>query len=80
MPSQQQRRINLSDEDEDIPDLQSPSDSSDSEDELVPQPHPRPTARQRTVPLRRPLANFGDSDDSDIEITENGTVPPPFDP
>ena len=71
MPTQQQRRISLGTDDE-IPALQSPSDSSESEDE--PTPQPRPTTRQRTVPLRRPLANVFDSDDSDIDITENGTV------
>ena len=80
MPTHQQRRTSLSEgaeTDEDIPDLQSPSDSSESEDE--PTPQPRPTARQRTVPLRRPLANVFDSDDSDFDITESGTVPSLFD-
>lgn len=79
MSAQQQRRRSLSETDEDIPALQSPSDSSESEDEPIRPPQPRPTARQRTVPLRRPLANFHDSDDSDIDITESGAVPPPFD-
>jgi len=78
--TQQQRRTSLSEEfhtDDEIPALQSPSDSSESEDE--PTPQPRPATRQRTVPLRRPLANIFDSDDSDIDITENGTVHSFFD-
>lgn len=73
MSTQQQRRTSLSEEfetDDEIPALQSPSDSSESEDE--PTPQPQPTTRQRTAPLRRPLAL--DSDDSDIDITESGTV------
>ena len=72
---QQQRRTGLSEDfgtDDEIPALQSPSDSSESEDE--PTPQPRPMTRQRSVPLRRPLANVFDSDDSDADITENGTV------
>lgn len=80
MSTQQQRRTSLSEgagTDDDIPDLQSPSDSSESEDE--PTPQPPPTDRQRTVPLHRPLANVFDSDDSDVEITEDGTVPWPLD-
>ena len=75
MSTQQQRRTSLSEEfetDDEIPALQSPSDSSESEDE--PTPQPRPTTRQRRMPLRRPLANVFDSDDSDADITENGTV------
>jgi hypothetical protein len=70
--TQQQRRTSLSMDDE-IPALQSPSDSSESEDEPTP-PQPRPATRQRTGPLHRPLANVFDSDDSDIDITESGTV------
>jgi len=80
MPTHQQRRRSINEgaeTDEDIPALQSPSDSSESEDEAA--PHPRPTARQRTVPLRRPVAPVFDSDDSDIDITESGTVPLSFD-
>ena len=80
IPTQQRRRTSISEEaetDEEIPDLQSPSDSSESEDE--PTPHPRPAVRQRAVPLHRPLANVFDSDDSDIDITEDGTVPFLFD-
>ena len=71
MSTQQQRRVSLSEEfemDDEIPALQSPSDSSESEDE--PTPQPRAPTRQRTAPLRRPLAF--DSDDSDIDITESG--------
>ena len=76
MPTQQQRRISVS-TDEEIPALQSPSDSSESEAE--PTPQPRPTTRQRTAPPRRPLGNVFDSDDSDIDITESGTVLSYFD-
>jgi len=78
---QQQRRSSTSEgaeTDGEIPALQSPSDSSESEDEPTPQPR-RPTTRQRTVPLRRPLGNVFDSDDSDIDITESGTVLLSFD-
>ena len=77
MPTQQRRRTSLSEgfeTDDEIPALQSPSDSSESEDEPTPQPRPPPTTRQRAVPLRRPLANVFDSDDSDVDITESGTV------
>lgn len=69
MATQQRRRISINDTDEEIPALQSPSDSSESEDE-PPQP-PQPTTGQHPPP--RPLAaDVFDSDDSDI--TENGNV------
>jgi hypothetical protein len=78
MPTQQPRRrmSEGAETDEDIPALQSPSDSSDSDDDLPPQP--RPTARQRTTLPRRPLANVFDSDDSETDITESGAVPSSF--
>lgn len=69
MTTQQRRRISINDTDEEIPALQSPSDSSESEDE--PTQPPRPTTGQD--PSLRPLAaDVFDSDDSDI--TESGTV------
>jgi len=55
--------------DEEMPALQSPSDSSESEDE--PAPQRRPT-EQHAVSPRRPLAaDVFDSDDSDMDITES---------
>ena len=77
MPTQQQRRTSLSEDfetDDDIPALQSPSDSSESENEPTPPPQPQPPRRRPTVRPPRPLANVFDSDDSDIDITESGTV------
>ena len=59
--------------DEEIPPLQSPSDSSESEDEPIPQP--RPTGQHTVIVPPRPLvADAFDSDDSDMDITESGTT------
>ena len=82
MPTPQQRRTSLSEDfgtDDDIPALQSPSDSSESEDEPIPPPQPQPPRRRPIVRPPRPLANVFDSDDSDIDITESGTVLLPLD-
>lgn len=72
MPTQQRRRRSIDGTDEEIPALQSPSDSSESEDELLLRPQ---TIGQDPVSLRRPLAaEHFDSDDSDMDITESGTA------
>lgn len=64
----------MNETDEDIPALQSPSDSSESDNEPIVVP-PRPQTWQGTVPPSRPLAaDVFDSDDSDMDITESGTV------
>ena len=76
MSSQHRQTGRAIDTDEEIPALQSASDSSESEGEPIP---PRPP-RQPTVPPRRPLATgVFDSDDSDMDITESGNVIFPFD-
>jgi hypothetical protein len=78
MPTRQQRSTGRTvDTDEEIPALQSVS--SESEDEAVSQP--RFTTGQRTAPPRIPpeTAELFDSDESDMDITESGTVIPPFD-
>lgn len=78
MPTQRRRRRSISETDEEIPALQSPSDSSESEDSpIIP---PRPLTVQDPTPPPRPLAaGVFDSDDSDMDITESGTVIQPFD-
>jgi hypothetical protein len=72
MSTRQQFRRSINETDEEIPSLQSPSDSSEGEDEPTPQPLP---TQQHTIPPLRPLAaDAFDSDDSDMDITESGTV------
>ena len=75
MSTRQRRRRSIGETDEEIPALQSPSDSSESEEEPIPQPRPTEPPTVPVPPLRPLAADAFDSDDSDMDITESGTPP-----
>lgn len=75
MSTRQRLRRSINEADEEIPALQSPSDSSESDDEPTPELQPtQPHTLPPTPPLRSLAANVFDSDDSDMDITESGTA------
>ena len=81
MSASPQQRHDISDADEtddEMPSLQPISDSSESEDDQDPQR--RPTIGQRTA-LSRPVGGYPlYPDDTDVDVSENGTVIQSLDP